>query len=440
MEKVEITSRPLRILAAATLLFSLFPMAVMYDGVGLKEFVFWHFCVIYAVWSAFFIFGYLCKMFAKSNADKVKKSSEPYLIFGSRMAFIIPSAVFIIISALSGQNPSVYIYVYTASVAAFFGGYGTYGKDYSDVYSMGWFIFFVISAISAEVLLIVSDNKKIHETGNALLCVSFGVLIVLSAILANQTNIDVCTRQRASSNPVLPSGLRRYNVFLIVGICAVIIGLFAFAKPLAGVIRLVVSAAAQGISFLFNDVCAGSYGETSEETANSGGGGGAAPMSEYNDWGAVIFVITVILAVVIIAAFRRQIMNVIKTALAPLFKSNDKQTEFPFVDEITTSDVRSMTPRSRRKALRDMTRRYRKETRPDMKYRLGYALFLLKLDGTDLAPSPADTTSVHRKKGEKAFGADLGEFSEVYGKVRYGDIMPSGSELTDEEILLNNLK
>ena len=440
MEQGGFTSKLLRILAAVTLLFSFFPMAVMYDGIGMRKFVFWHFCVIYIIWGIFFVFGYICKRFAELNADKVKKSTKPYLIFGSRLAVIIPLAVFIAVSALKGLNPAVYIYICTASVAAFAGGYGTYGKNYSDIYSTGWFIFFIVSAIFAEVLLIVSNDKKLSETGNTLLCVSFGVLAVLSAVLANQTNIDVCTKQRASSNPVLPSGLRRYNIFLIIGICAVIIGLFVFAKPLAGVIRLVFSTVFGGISYLFNNVCTGSYDETSDDTTNSGESGGAAPPQEYNDWGAVIFVLTVVIAVVIIIAFRRRIMNVIKTALAPLFKNNNKQTDSPFFDEITTSDMKSMTPRARRKALRDMTRRYRKETRPDMKYRLGYALFLLKLDGTDMAPIPADTASVHREKGEKAFGADLGEFSEVYGKVRYGEIMPSDEELTDEETLLNKLK
>lgn len=426
-------------LAVTALLLTFFPAAVMFAGFGMGRYVFWHFCVVYLIWGAFFAFGHQSSRLSKRFVDNASKKVKPFLVFITRIAVILPAVIFVIIAYFGRLDPAVYIYVLTASIGAFVGGYMTYGKSFTDIYSTGWFVIFAVLSIFSAMLFSTSKDKMISETGNTLLCIGFGVVIVLAAVLANQTNIEVCTRQRASSKQVLPSGLRRYNAFLVIGICAVLIGLFVFARPLTSLLRFIMSWTARGISHLFNDVCVGKPQDIPQDSdVDDDGDNIVLEPQEYEDFGKIIFAAVIVILILIIIILRRQIMSFIKSAFSPLIKKDD--SDVPFVDEVTTSDKRSMTPRDRRKAERVLFKRYRKTKDPGKKYRLGYALFLLRLSGTEKASKPSDTAKVQRIKGEEQYKTDLGEFSEVYGRLRYGDIIPNDEELIYEEELLDNLK
>lgn len=440
MDKNKFISHLLCALAVTAVMMTFFPVAVMFEAFGMERFVFRDFCAVYLVWGAFFAFGYQSEKLGCHVENKVSEKIKPFLFFVTRITVILPAAVFVLIAVLGKLQPAVYVYVLTASVGAFVGGYMTYGKAYTDIYRMGWFVLFVIFSVFAAMLFVLSKNEALHKTGITFLCVGFGTLIVIAAVLANQTNIDVCTRQRASSNQVLPSGLRRYNALLIIGVCAVLIGLFVFAKPLGSLLRFVFTMAARGISHLFNDVCVGKPQEIVEapDTDSDSGGGEIQFPEEYEDYSGIVFAVVIAIVAVILIVLRRQIVNFIKTALTPMSKSDGG--DVPFVDEVTTSDRRSATPRGRRKAERALLKKYRRASDPGNKYRLGYALFLLRLSGTDRAAKPSDTARIQRKKGEEQYNTDLGRFSEVYGKLRYGDIIPSSDEIVYEEELLDKLK
>ncbi len=287
-----------------------------------------------------------------------------------------------------------------------------------------------------------THEEELAANGIFQLCIGFALIILISALLANQTNIDVCTKQRAGGKSVLPSGLRRYNALLIVVICSVTIGLFLFARPLAELVKLVISLIGRGILFIFRLL--GSLVQTdldsTEPDPAPGDVGQIVPSEPASILANVVFVLLIFSMILLIFRLRRQIWSAIKSIFEPLFRKGKEGADIPFYDEFLVSDSRKLTPRARRRAERELVKQYARESDPSRKYRFGYALFLLRLGKTNQPPIPADTTSAHREKGESAFETNLGGFSETYNRVRYGNSTPTVEELAHQEEFLNDIK
>lgn len=438
MEKI------LRVAAAAGQLAALLPFAVMFGGLGAGGYVFWHFCVIYSVWSAFCAAGYLCSKAADElkAGGRTAKKARPLVNFASRAAVLLLCAAFAAVCVWRGLDAPPYLYVLPASVVAYFGGYNNVGKSYSDIFSRGWFVLYLVTAVlTAGILWISRDpfDESVFSEGNRILCVGFAVMIVLSAALANQTNIDICTKQRDAGKSALPSGLRRYNVLLIVGICAASVGMFLFAKPLAELLSAGAAAVARGVLRVLEYLGSCIASAPGDELYPSEIGEALPTPEEPSRLADPLFALAVVGSAVALFAFRRQIAEFFKTLFAPLFGNRRGGIETPFSDEFFTSDRKLPLRKSVRKTERGLIRQYRGESVPERKYRLGYALFLLKLRGTSLPPEASDTTAVHREKGERAFNTELAELTEVYDRVRYGDSAPTPEELSRQERLLDEL-
>lgn len=240
---------------------------------------------------------------------------------------------------------------------------------------------------------------------------------------------------------MLPNGLRRYNALLITGICTAVIGLFLFAKPLAELLKELFSLLLGGI-FLVFDSLNGCVHEMPEDIP-TGDPNGIVDLEKPKPTSLlaeIAFVLLIIGMLVLIFKMRRQIWSSLRSFFAPLFRRSDESADLPFSDEILNSDAKSFTSRSRRRAERELIRRYSRESDPALKYRCGYALFLMRLGRTSSPPLPADTTTVHREKGESEFERDLGELSEVYNRVRYGENTPTAEELARQEELLAEIR
>ncbi len=423
-------------------LLALFPFAVLMCGAGINRYEPWIYAVIYAVWGGFYIAGRFFGGLAGELSGRFPKKAQPVILFLSRAAAIIPVGIFIFAVIAGGITSAAFFYVLPGGIIAYFGAHGCTGKGYSDVFSRGWFALYFGAAVIAAVMLWSTHDGELAANGIFQLCIGFALIILLSALLANQTNIDVCTKQRAGGKSVLPEGLRRYNAVLITVICTVTIGLFLFARPLAGLVKLLISLIGRAVLFVFQSL--GSCVQTAPDDGMSDPGqdniSDIFPSEPANPLANAALALLMIGMLVVAFLLRKQIWSALKSIFEPLFRRNKEASDIPFYDEILVSDAKKLSPRARRRAERELVRQYKRENDPARRYRLGYALFLVRLGKTDKPPVPADTTTIHREKGENAFEIDLGEFSGVYERVRYGETAPTADELARQEQILIALK
>lgn len=422
---------------------SLFPFAVAYEAMGEGNFSAPKFLAIYAVWAAFWICGLLADRLAEriEMRQRFPKKLVPVINFLSRMLFLLPSAGFIAAGLALDIPGAAYFYILAAAVIIYFGGNMSVGRSYSAVFSAGWFVLYLIAGTFVAAALGMSDNAELAGSGRFMLCVGFAVVILLFALLKNQSNIDRCTNQRDRGRAVLPRGLRRYNALLGGGIFAAALCLFVFAKQIGQLINAFLGVLFRAFLSILSLLsgCAPAEEEIVQPVESIGAIDPAPEVVSSGDQGDIVAVLAVLFLLVMAVLCRKPLLNAIKTLLAPLI-NRGSENDVPFADEITeSSEKRELTPRARRKAERELMRRYARETSPKRKYRLGYALYLMRLSRTDKPPKRSDTTSELREKGESVFNEDLGNFSDTYNKVRYGDKTPTAEELAAERELLKRI-
>ena len=240
----------LMVLAVLCQFLVLFPFLVMSEGIGFGEFVWWHYAAMYAAAAGFWAAGRLLRSWASGVG--LSKRGRGWAVFLSRVGFVVPGAAFCVVCGLMGLHSGLYLYLLPGCIAAYYGGSLSVGRDYSEVFSRGWFGVYFVAAVIAAVLLSFTHNDFICSAGMNQLCVSFGALIIGAAVLTNQTNIDVQTRQRAGGRAVLPAGVRRSNALMIAVVGAVILALFLFAKPFGNAILECIKAVVRFLLSLLN--------------------------------------------------------------------------------------------------------------------------------------------------------------------------------------------
>lgn len=422
-------------------LAALFPFAVMSVAVSEKPPELWRFAVIFAVWLLFRAAGWG----AGSLAERIKRARKsemlhPLINFAARLCCVIPLGAFVAACVVFELPSALYFYTIPPSVAIYFGGYSSVGRSYSDVFTKGCFAVYPISALLLSVMLAVGEVSAPWAGG--VLCIGLALEILLFVVIANQANIDKCTKQRDAGKAALPRGLRRYNAAIVISAFTASLGLFIFAKPLGRLIVTAVVAVIGAVMFVI-DLLGNLFSSSnvpSEELSGNSDRVSSLPARFGADPNDIFITLAVIVAAVLLIAFRKQLWSAFKRAFAAAFKNRDKRFDTPYVDEIMSSDAKPLTPREVRKAERELFKKYARETSPALRYRLGYALFLARLRHTENPPAPSDTTDIHREKGERSFGIDLSELSETYSRVRYGGAIPTAEQLAAEDELIRGLR
>lgn len=418
---------------------ALFPFVVLAEGVGFGGFTWWHYIAMYACAAAFGACGRL--LGAWSSGAGLSRRGKAWAVFLARVGFLLPGTLFCIACGVFSLHTGLLLYLLPGCVAAYYGGYLSAGRDYSEAFSRGWFAVYFVAAIIAAVLLSFTHDPALTSAGMSQLCVSFGVLIIGAAVLTNQTNIDIQTRQRAGGRAVLPKGVRGYNALMIAVVGAVILALFLFAKPVAEGITAGIKALVRLLMSLIrqNGRDEADDGEMSENT------GDAVDFTENENPYADLLMFLLAAGIVFLAVkFRRQIWGFIKEIFAPLFKTPAREEDMPFFDELSASTDQRTASKSALRTERELLRKYRRETDPAAKYREGYELFLMRLGRTAFPQQPTDTTTLHADKGAKAFGGrlqdvEMAEMVRTYDRVRYGGAVPGNDELERLDRLLDEI-
>ncbi|MDE7194526.1 MAG: hypothetical protein K2O14_11200 [Oscillospiraceae bacterium] len=417
-------------------MLALYPFAALTDAAGFGKYIWWHYLVFFAMTAVFYTVGYLAEKIIVSA--HFPKAVRPIAVFISRAAVLLPTAAFIILASVLDLSAMVYMYALPAGIIAYFSGYRAYGQEYSDLFSVGWFGLFFTASVVTCLILNFSRVPELYSAAVVQLCLVFGLMIVFASLLANQTNIDQRTRQRSAGKSVLPNGLRSYNAMLIAGISVATVALFLLAKPLATLIVKGIGAFLGLMLSLIRD-----HGLEMDYYDGPGGENQVGQLAEPSDNAAfaILWALVVILGLIAVIRFRRQIINFFKELFAPLFRESRRDPPQPFADEITDTLSKSDSARSRRRSEQQLLRQFRRETDPRTKFRLGYKLFMVKLERSAFAPLPSDTTSIHAQKGQSAFRReDIREMVGVYNKVRYGEAIPSPEQLEKQQELIEEIR
>ncbi len=424
----------LKAVAVIAQFLSVFPFVVLCEGVGYGGYTWWHYFALYAVFALFYICGRICVAWATSG--KHSRSFRPKAIFLSKAALAVPIIAFVIVCGAFELSTALYIYALPAAIIMYHGGYSTHRKEYSDIFSRGWFALYFIAAVVCSVIIYFTRDKDIMSAAGYQFCIGFGALIVLAAILTNQTNIDICTHQRDSGRLALPKGLRSYNCWLSAAVVAVIVLLLLFAVPLAQLMWL----GLKQILGLILSLIRSLGGTPSEGDILSGSdGAGMAVEGGDNSFAAAASVFLILALIGIVILFRKQIASFCRGIVAPLFRLREDEEHIGYMDEF--SEIPDMRDISRKKREQQLYKLFRKENDPIRKYRLGYRLMLLRLSMTQYPPIPTDNTDIHRVKGENGLRSDnVRRIVSVYNDVRYSERVPTADELLFEESFIEEIR
>ncbi len=424
----------LKAIAVIAQFLSVFPFIVLCEGVGYGGFTWWHYIALYAVFALFYICGRVCIAWAVSG--KHSRTFRPKAIFLSRAALAVPIIAFVVACGVFELSTALYIYALPASIIMYHGGYSTHKKEYSDIFSRGWFALYFMAALVCSLIIYFTRDKDIMSVAGYQFCIGFGVLIVLAAILTNQTNIDICTHQRDSGRLALPKGLRSYNCWLSAAVVAVIVLLLLFAVPLAQLMWLGLKQILGLILALIRNLGGGEQGDV---ILPGGEGGGVVVESGDNSFAAAASVFLILALIGIVILFRKQIASFCRGIIAPLFRLKEDEAHIAYMDEF--SEIPDTRGISRKKREQQLYKLFRKESDPTRKYRLGYRVMLYRLSMTQYPPVPTDNTDIHRVKGESALHNDnVRRIVSTYNDVRYSGRIPTTDELLFEESFIEEIR
>lgn len=429
-------NKALRTIANIGVLMSVFPFVVLGEGIGYDRYILWHYLVIYAVITAFFLLGRLCGAWAAS--PRHSRAFKPKAFFLSRAAITVPVLIFFIVCAAFELSTGLYLYVLPAAVILFFGGHSTTGKEYTDIFTRGWFALYFVSAVIANIILWFTREDILIRNGGYQLCLGFGAVIILAAVLTNQTNIDTCTHQRDADKAVLPQGLRKYNAWLVAAIVAVTVGLFLFTAPVAKLLFEGLKQIVRGLLWLLT--LSRIFEADDIITATDGEGQLSVDVAD-NSFADATTILLAIGAAILIFIFRKQILEILGGLFAPLFKVQEISTEPAYSDEISEVPDASRSYLSRRKREQQLYRSFRKEPDRIKKYRYGYKLMMLRLNETSFATVPTDNTDIHRIKGENGLrNESVQRIVDIYNDVRYKGRVPTAEETAFAESFIEEIR
>ncbi len=430
-------NKALRAIAVLGQLLSVFPFVVLCEGVGYDAFIWWHYLVIYAVFAVFYGVGRLCGAWAHSPQHS--RSFRPKAAFLSRAALAAPITAFIIVCAWLDLSTGLYIYILPAAIILFFGGHSAHGKEYTDIFSRGWFALYFVAALVSDIILWFTHDKAILSSGSFQLCFGFGVLMVIAAVLTNQTTIDTCTQQRDSGRLVLPNGLRSYNAWLTAAVVAVIAALFLFVKPIADLLFNGIRQLIRGLLWLLTR--RGELDATDDILSNTDGDGELSVGIADNSFAEAMTLLLGIGIIVLLIVFRKQIAELIRSIFEPLFRVQEPTTEPAYADEVSELPDTSRSFISRRKREQQLYKQFRRENDRLKKYRFGYKLMMLRLEDTPFATVPTDNTDIHRVKGENGLRSDsVQRIVSIYNDVRYKGRAPTDEEIAFAERFIEEIK
>ena len=352
---------------------------------------------------------YVCGYFMAGLGGRLKKAVAANLLYYTAGACVIAGCiVFSVFCARGTLYPMLIIpwgvYYYCSG--------GRLARKHIPINSV-WLGVYALYAILAYWLYGCFAARHQRCAGENAIVIITVVMLICGANLLNQKGItDLASRR---SNAALPKNFRRFNSGLVTVFLAIILLLYLLRDIFAdGIMWLVKTVVTGVINFMrilpsMGAEAAGSGG-TAEQTQTE--------IADSGDANAFAMIVAFVGLAVLCYVFRRNILNAIRS-IGEFFRSRlsrtpDETSEEGYTDYLSWENAERNRAKSPYKAaLRD----YRRERDRNVRYRLGYRVFLawLQMKGVELKPE--DTVERQLEKSQVA----AGEIAEQYRRLRYHD-------------------
>lgn len=400
--------RLLKILAVAAFGMVSFPVVLTGDAHSFENVDPLRLCAYYAAFLAVFALGY-----ALGQVTKRRKKLLP-------LCRILGVGTFFLSLFLVQFTDGVTVIFATGAAAVFwyFLGERASRKHYADFFPIFAFgVQIVVTLLSYFTFSFSAPEELVPPVRNAVIG-SFLAEFCLAALLINQSGIyDKATRRR-ETKAMLPRGLSGYNAALVLLITGAGFALYLFSDKIVWFLWEVVRLIARLILALMR-VPTNFFVPAAESEDPDGLLNYNEPSEEWK----VLMVLMALIAIALIIVFRKQIWRWLKNvgrAIRDFFSREAAESGEP-LDFVDLFEEAPSLKRQKTQTLTDaqLLKKYRAQTDPLQKYRLGYRLLLRKMNRANAHITPSDTASAHLEKGRKVYGEALSPVVEGYNVVRY---------------------
>lgn len=409
--------RLLKILAVTAFGMVSFPVVLTGDAHSFGNIGALRLLLYYAVFLAVFALGYALGQVTKRH----KKLLLPCRILGAGTF----SLSFFLLQAT--EQVTVIGAVGAAAVFWYFLGERASRKHYADFFPIFAFGIYIVTTLFSYFTFSISAPEELRPPVQTAVIVSFLAELCLAALLINQSGIYDKASRRRETKTTLPRGLSGYNAALVLLFTGAGLALYLFSDQIVWLLRETVRLIITFLLYLMRtfaepmETVPGEPRDLSEMLPKSDG---------FDPWN----VLTILLAVTLILIFRKKLWAWLKSigrAILRFFSRDAAESGEP----LGFVDLLEELPSPKKKKSQSLTdaqllRKYRAQTDPLQKYRLGYRLLLRKMNRASAHIVPSDTASAHLEKGRRVYGEELSPIVEGYNAVRYhGEV--AGSEAAD---------
>lgn len=406
----------LKILAVAAFGMVSFPVVLTGDAHSFGNIDPLRLCAYYAVFLAVFALGYALGQVTKRR----KKLLFPCRLLGVGTFFL---SLFLL---LFTDRVTVIGAAGAAAVFWYFLGERATRKHYADFFPIFAFGIYIVATLFSYFAFSLSASEELRPPVQNAVIGSFLAELCLAALLINQSGIYDKASRRRETKTILPHGLSGYNAALVLFVTGAGLALYLFSDKIVWflwevvrlIVRLILALMRVPTDFF---VPAEEGGDLSQMLPKS---------SPFDLWNLLAW----LLAIVLIIIFRKQLWAWLKNIGRTIrdFFSRDAAESGEPLDFV---DLFEEAPSPKRKRTQDLTdaqllKKYRTQTDPLQKYRLGYRLLLRKMNRANAHITPSDTASAHLEKGRRVYGEALSPVVEGYNAVRY-HAEAAGSEPAD---------
>lgn len=340
-----------------------------------------------------------------------------FLMFGAGFASLM----------IKGDGVTVFA-LGVCCVFTFFVGERFGYKNFADMFPLSAFAFYIVFALGCYIFVKGVAAENIRDTAVDVIVGSFVLEFAAAALLVNQGGIFDRANMRKETRSSLPKGLSAYNAALVMSFTLTGALICIFRKQLAWLLEqagMIMINAVYWLTTLFKaDKMETEYAEAGEVVFS---GREQDPITYVFD--AVVIILVLIIAFI----FREKIWAAIKglfIRLGRFFSGHPDESAKPDFKDVFEYYHTKKKRIEKADGIGAVRRKYKAETDPARKYRLGYRVLLYRIKSVNRRLSPADTTSVQAQKGAELFGEpELTAAARVYDGIRYNGDIPTSAQL-----------
>lgn len=413
----------LKFLAVISFGLVTFPFVLTNDVLSFENISVLRMLAYYAGFGAVFGVGYV---FGRITIRRKK------LIPLERLVGILSFCVALLLLAITDEVGIIFA-AGVSCVLWYFLGERAARKHYADIFPAFMFGVYIVVTLICYLFYGAMSDKELKDPVQTAVIIAFMVEMCLAALLINQSGIYDKANRRRETRTMLPKGLSGYNAALVTGVTVGGLLLYVFADKIVWLLNEIIRLLIKLFVFMMNG-----YSEFRSIEAGDNGADYTGNM-EYRSYD-ILNLLFFVFVTVMVVVFRRQLWQAIKDFFSRIAGFFTKETQLSdaepeFVDVFEqVSDVRKIKDLS----YQTLMKRYRKETDPVKKYRLGYGVLLWQMKYCRAKLSVADTVTDQYEKGREIFGAELQAITSAYDRLRYDGETVTAEQLSALDSLIGN--